>query len=122
MALGKHKLEYEVLEGWDRLPESWSYVEVAGVACDSQDRVYVFNRSEHPVIVYNRDGTFIKSWGEGESRLALIGFDLGRVRGNRHLDRHPHFDFDGTRRRYGGSKRDDAERQDVRVGKPLLLA
>ena len=32
MALGQHRIEYEVLEGWDRLPEGWSYVEVAGVA------------------------------------------------------------------------------------------
>jgi DNA-binding beta-propeller fold protein YncE len=38
---------------------------VAGVATDSQDRVYVFNRGEHPVIVFDRDGRFVKSWGEG---------------------------------------------------------
>ena len=38
---------------------------MAGVATDSQDRVFVFNRSEHPVIVYERDGRFLGSWGEG---------------------------------------------------------
>jgi sugar lactone lactonase YvrE len=27
--------------------------------------VYVFNRSEHPVIVYDKDGRFLSSWGEG---------------------------------------------------------
>jgi sugar lactone lactonase YvrE len=35
------------------------------VATDSHDRVYVFNRSEHPVIVYTPDGQFLASWGEG---------------------------------------------------------
>ena len=65
MALGEHRLEYEVLEGWEQLPEGWSFVEVAGVAVDSQDRVYVFNRGEHPVIVFDRDGRFITAWGEG---------------------------------------------------------
>jgi DNA-binding beta-propeller fold protein YncE len=35
------------------------------VATDSQDRVFVFNRGEHPVIIYDRDGQFIGSWGEG---------------------------------------------------------
>ena len=30
MALGEHRLEYEVLEGWEQLPEGWSFVEVAG--------------------------------------------------------------------------------------------
>ncbi|MEQ9121053.1 MAG: peptidyl-alpha-hydroxyglycine alpha-amidating lyase family protein, partial [Alphaproteobacteria bacterium] len=27
--------------------------------------VYVFNRGEHPMIVFEADGTFVKSWGEG---------------------------------------------------------
>lgn len=65
MAIGRNKLEYEVLEGWDKLPEGWSYVEVAGVATDSQDRVYAFNRGEHPMIVFDRDGNFLNAWGEG---------------------------------------------------------
>ena len=54
MTIGVHKLEYEVLEGWERLPEGWSFVEVAGVAVDSRDRVYVFNRGAHPVIVFDK--------------------------------------------------------------------
>jgi DNA-binding beta-propeller fold protein YncE len=39
--------------------------DVGGVAIDRQDRVYVFNRSEHPMIVFDRDGKFLGSWGEG---------------------------------------------------------
>jgi hypothetical protein len=35
MAIGPHRMEYEVLEGWEQLPEGWSFVEVAGVAVDS---------------------------------------------------------------------------------------
>ena len=65
MTLGTHRLEYEVLEGWERLPEGWSFVEVAGVAVDSQDRVYVFNRGQHPMIVFDKDGRFLNAWGEG---------------------------------------------------------
>ena len=68
MGKGPHKLEYEVIEGWEHLPDGWSFVEVAGVAVDSQDRVYVFNRSEHPVMVYERDGKFLTAWGEGVFR------------------------------------------------------
>ena len=65
MAIGTHRIEYEVLQGWERLPEGWSFVEVAGVAVDSRDRVYVFNRGEHPVIVFDKDGKFLAAWGEG---------------------------------------------------------
>ncbi len=65
MALGAHRLEYEVLEGWERLPEGWSFVEVAGVAVDSRDRVYVFNRGQHPIIRFDKDVRFLDAWGEG---------------------------------------------------------
>ena len=56
---------YELVPDWEQLPSDWSHGDVAGVATDSQDRVYVFNRGEHPVIVYDRDGRFLTSWGEG---------------------------------------------------------
>jgi len=59
------KIEYEVIEDWEKLPEGWSFVEVAGVATDSQDRVYVFNRGDHPIIVFSPDGDFLETWGEG---------------------------------------------------------
>jgi DNA-binding beta-propeller fold protein YncE len=64
--VGNGKFRYEVRPGWEQLPPEWSFVEVAGVATDSQDRVYVFNRGTHPVIVFDRDGRFLTSWGEGQ--------------------------------------------------------
>ena len=65
VVVGTGKFTYELAEGWGELPEGWKYTQVAGVEVDSQDRVYVFNRGEHPVIIFDRDGKFIKSWGEG---------------------------------------------------------
>lgn len=59
------RIEFEVVEGWEKLPEGWNFVEVAGVATDSRDRVYAFNRGEHPMIVFDRDGNFLDAWGEG---------------------------------------------------------
>jgi len=56
---------YEANDRWARLPKDWSWTEVAGVACDSKDRVFVFNRGEHPVVMFDRDGVFLGSWGEG---------------------------------------------------------
>jgi len=62
---GSDDLSYEVVEGWGELPKKWEFGHVIGVAGDSQDRVYVFNRGEHPVVVFDRDGRFLRSWGEG---------------------------------------------------------
>jgi len=63
--VGAGRFRYQVQPGWEQLPTGWSFVEVAGVAIDSRDRVYVFNRGEHPVIVFDREGRFLASWGEG---------------------------------------------------------
>ena len=61
----KENIAFEVIEGWEKLPEGWSFVEVAGVATDSRDRVYAFNRGEHPMIIFDADGNFLDAWGEG---------------------------------------------------------
>jgi DNA-binding beta-propeller fold protein YncE len=63
--VGQEPFRYQVLPAWEQLPPGWSFGEVAGVATDSRDRVYVFNRGQHPVIVFDRDGKFLTSWGEG---------------------------------------------------------
>jgi hypothetical protein len=63
LGTGKHR--YRVVENWAKLPEGWEFKDVAAVAVDSKDRVYCFNRGEHPMIVFDREGNFIRSWGEG---------------------------------------------------------
>lgn len=65
VSFGSGRLVYDVKEGWGELPEGYEFTHVAGVAVDSHDKVYVFNRSSHPVIVLDREGKFLTSWGEG---------------------------------------------------------
>jgi hypothetical protein len=56
---------YKADDRWAKLPAGWGWREVAGVATDSRDHVYVFSRGDHRVMVFDRDGTFQSSWGEG---------------------------------------------------------
>ena len=53
VTLGEGQYKYEVAEGWGKLPDGWSFKECAAVGCDANDNVYVFNRGEHPVIVFD---------------------------------------------------------------------
>ncbi len=32
---------------------------------DAKDRVYLFNRGDHPVVVLDQDGAFVRAWGQG---------------------------------------------------------
>ena len=57
--VGSGDYTYEVDMDWAKLPEGWTFHEVADVAVDSQDRVYVFNRGKHPMVIFDRDGNFI---------------------------------------------------------------
>ena len=63
--LGSEEHTYELTgKDWGELPEGWTYKEATAVAVDSRDDVYVFNRGGHPIIVYDREGRFLRSWGE----------------------------------------------------------
>lgn len=65
MIVGQGRFRYEVDEGWGRVPAGWSYGDVTAIGVDSQDNVYAFTRSAHPVIIFDRAGRFLDTWGEG---------------------------------------------------------
>lgn len=64
MQFGSGKYTYELVEGWAKLPAGWSFQDIGGIAIDSKDRVYVLNRSPHPVMVFDRSGKLLSTWGE----------------------------------------------------------
>jgi DNA-binding beta-propeller fold protein YncE len=66
IVLGAGPYRYEVHDAWAKLPPGREFnADVAAVGVDAQDRVYAFNRGRHPMVVLDRDGTFLRSWGEG---------------------------------------------------------
>jgi hypothetical protein len=70
MVLGSDPYRYERVEGWFRLPEYFQLeqkhrMSPPCVACDSRDRVYIFSGSRHPLIILDKNGSFVSCWGEG---------------------------------------------------------
>ena len=61
--VGSGSYAYELIENWATLPAGWTFGGVSAVATDSQDRVYAFQRKDPPVIVFDRNGTYLGSWG-----------------------------------------------------------
>ena len=75
--LGSGSLSYEVSgEDWGNLPEGWTYKEATAVAVDSKDNVYVFNRGTQPMVVFDRDGNFLRAWG-GDTFTLAHGVSVG---------------------------------------------
>ena len=71
MEYGSGKYTYTLVESWAKLPKEESLVDVTGISIDSNDKVYVFNRSKRPMIVFDRNGNeialgfpFRESFGE----------------------------------------------------------
>jgi len=62
--LGEGAFRYRVNRDWAQLPDGWTFHEVAAVGVDQNDNVFVFNRGQHPMIVFDRQGTFLRSFGE----------------------------------------------------------
>ena len=42
--VGTGDYKYRIIENWAKLPEGWSFKEVAAVAIDAKDNVYAFGR------------------------------------------------------------------------------
>ena len=57
---------YEVIPGWAKIPPGWDLVEVPGLAVDSKNHIFAFTRGEPPVVVFDREGRVLTSWGSGQ--------------------------------------------------------
>jgi DNA-binding beta-propeller fold protein YncE len=54
-----------VVRPWGVLPAHIEYGVVSHVAVDSHDNLYVFQRGEPPVVVFDPTGGYLQSWGSG---------------------------------------------------------
>lgn len=64
----------------DTLPDGWKLGRVSAVATDSASNVYVVQRGKKadPVIVFDRKGKFLRSWGRGDMFAVPHGIRVDR--------------------------------------------
>ena len=63
--IGTGKYSYELIPDFLKLPAGQSFGMVSRVATDAQDRVYVFQRTDPPIVVFDREGKYLGAWGSG---------------------------------------------------------
>jgi NHL repeat-containing protein len=64
-SIGSGHFVYEHIEDFPKLPSGTSFGKIPSVATDSQDRLYVFQRSAVPTLIFDRDGNYLSGWGSG---------------------------------------------------------
>ena len=68
--VGSGQYSYEVVENWAKLPEGDTFAMVSAIATDSQDRVFAFQRKDPPILIFDREGNLLDSWGNGAFSFA----------------------------------------------------
>ena len=63
--VGTDRLTFELAQDFPNLPGGEAFAIVSSVATDSHDRLYVFQRTDPPIVVFDRDGNYLNSWGHG---------------------------------------------------------
>ena len=56
---------FSVERPWGELPSGVAISDVSDVAVDSRISVYVFQRADPPIVIFESDGTFAGAWGSG---------------------------------------------------------
>jgi peptidylglycine monooxygenase len=65
LMVGTGDYRYEVICPWGTLPPGLSFNRISHVAVDSRDRVYVYQRHDPPIVVFDSAGNVLTAWGEG---------------------------------------------------------
>ena len=63
--VGSGNFKYELVDSWPTLPKYWEFGTTSDVYVNSKDEIHVFSRGLHPLTIWDKDGNFISSWGEG---------------------------------------------------------
>ena len=63
--VGSGDYKYELVQSWPNLPKYWEMGLASDGAVNSRNEVHIFSRGLHPLTIWDTDGNFISSWGEG---------------------------------------------------------
>ena len=76
--LGSGNYTYTPVEDWGNFPDEVILGDVAVIAIDANDQVYLFNRGHHPVIVLCQNGEVLRTWGHGIFHKSTWSLDRAR--------------------------------------------
>ena len=70
MKVGSGEYTYELIEDFAKLPEGQTFGLISRVTSDAENWIYVFQRKDPAVLIFDRSGKFLSSWGNGVFKRA----------------------------------------------------
>tara|TARA_B100000579_G_scaffold86857_3_gene68133 strand:- start:6305 stop:7297 length:993 start_codon:yes stop_codon:yes gene_type:complete len=71
--------KYKAVKFWAKIPHGIWLREATSVSIDSDDNVYIFNRGNMPLLIFDKNGDLIKSWGNedpyGDIKVEALRID-----------------------------------------------
>ena len=58
------QIPFHVVEDFFKIPDNIYFAEAVGVALNSKGHIFIANRGNHPLLEFDADGRFIRSFGE----------------------------------------------------------
>src|SRR5262245_856285 len=62
--------DYRPVAGWPTIPPEIKLGPVSAVATDAKDNVFVAHRGPKPILIFDRAGRFLRSWGDEHIKTA----------------------------------------------------
>ncbi len=62
--------QYQPVPNWPQLPRGFKFGQTTAVATDKDDNLYVFHRGKTPIAVFDRNGKFLRGWGDAAVKTA----------------------------------------------------
>ena len=63
-------VDFEMPQDFLQLPEGYLLGACSAVAVNSKDEIYLFHRGKHPILCFDKDGKFLRSWGDDQIHTA----------------------------------------------------
>ena len=62
--------DFRATRNFLKLPDGWTLGACSAVAVSGKGEIYLFHRGQHPILCFDRDGKFLRSWGDDLIKIA----------------------------------------------------
>jgi len=63
-------IDFETPKDFLQMPAAYTLGACSAVAVNSKDEIFLFHRGKHPILCFDKDGKFLRSWGDDQIHTA----------------------------------------------------